>query len=328
MTAPVVCFGELLLRLDAPRQERLLQAATLVPTFTGGEANVAVALSQWGQPAAVASKVPAHELGQACINQLRRYGVDTQHVHRGGDRLGILFVETGASQRGSKVIYDRLHTSFRTLDAAEFDWPAILSNAAWFHFSGTAPALGENVRQTLTAALTQAKSQGVPVSFDCSFRSTLWSVEEARRVLPPLLEFVDVYFGSESDLATFFDITATGREGLEAFQRRYGLDVVAFTERTVTDTGVNRYWGLLARDNEVAESRAYDINVVDRIGAGDAFAAGVIRGLLRNDPLAEIVEFATAAAVLKHTIPGDFALVSLAEVKALAAGTAPGRVQR
>ncbi|HUQ70922.1 MAG TPA: sugar kinase [Planctomycetaceae bacterium] len=328
MTAPVICFGELLLRLDAPRYERLVQAATLSPTFTGGEANVAVALLQWGQPAAIVSKVPAHELGQACVNQFRRYGVDTQHVQRGGDRLGVFFVETGASQRGSKVIYDRQHSSFRTLDPAEFDWATILDNAAWFHFSGTAPALGGNVRQALADALSAAKSRRIPVSFDCSYRSTLWSIDEARRVLPPLLEFVDVYFGSESDLPTFFDVTVPGRNGISAFQQRYGIDTVALTDRTVTETGVNRYWGLLARGDEVVESRAYDIDVVDRIGAGDAFAAGVIRGLLRGDPLPASVEFATAAAVLKHSIPGDFALVSIAEIAASAANATTGRVQR
>ncbi|MDZ4686880.1 MAG: sugar kinase, partial [Planctomycetaceae bacterium] len=287
-----------------------------------------VALSQWGQPAAIVSKVPAHELGQACVNQFRRYGVDTQHVRRGGDRLGLFFVETGASQRGTKVIYDRLHSSFRTLDPAEFDWPTILDGAAWFHFSGTAPALGDNVRRSLTDALAAAKSRRIPVSFDCSYRSTLWSIDEARRVLPPLLESVDVYFGSESDLTTFFDVTKTGRDGIAAFRQRYGIDTVAFTERTVTETGVNRYWGLLARGDEIVESRAYDIDVVDRIGAGDAFAAGVIRGLLRSDPLASTVEFATAAAVLKHSIPGDFALVGVAEVEALVAGAATARVQR
>lgn len=324
----VLCFGELLLRLDAPPPKRLVQAATLIPTFTGGEANVAVALSHWDIPAAVISKVPAHEIGQACVNQFRHYGVNINHVHRGGERLGILFVETGASQRGSKVIYDRLHTSFRTLDPAEFDWPAILSDAAWFHFSGTAPAIGDNVRGALLNALSQAKALNIPVSFDCSYRSTLWPLDEARRVLPPLLEFVDVYFGSESDLTTFFDIGEPGRAGIAAFQQRYNIETVAFTERVVTDTGVNRYHGLLAKGADVVESRVYDIDVVDRIGAGDAFAAGVIRGLLHEDPLLVIVEFATAAAVLKHSIPGDFALLNAAEVESLVAGAATGRVQR
>jgi 2-dehydro-3-deoxygluconokinase len=305
-----------------------VQAATLIPTFTGGEANVAIALSQWDVPAAVVSKVPAHEIGQACVNQLRRYGVNCDHVHRGGDRLGLLFVETGASQRGAKVIYDRLHTSFRTLDPAEFDWPAIFDGATWFHFSGTAPAIGDNVRQALRDALRQAKSRGIPVSFDCSYRSTLWPLDEARRVLPPLLESVDVYFGSESDLGTFFDVRETGRAGIAAFQKRYNLQTVAFTERTASETGVNRYWGLLAHRADFAESRVYDIVVVDRIGAGDAFAAGVIRGLLRDDPLPAIIDFATAAAVLKHSIPGDYALLSVPEIDTLAAGATTPRVQR
>lgn len=325
---PVVCFGELLLRLDAPRYERLVQAATLTPTFTGGEANVAVALSQWGFTTKMVSRVPNHEIGDACLNQLRRYGVDVTEVQRGGDRLGLLFVETGASQRGSKVIYDRLHTSFRTLDPAEFDWPAILHATAWFHFTGTAPAIGDNVRQALREALACARERNIPVSFDCSFRSTLWSLEDARRVLPPLLEYVDVYFGSESDLATFFNVSETGLEGIEAFRRRYGLRTVAFTERTASETGVNRYWGRLASDRGTADSRAYEIEVVDRIGAGDAFAAGVIRGELRGDSLPATVEFAVAASVLKHTIPGDFALVSESEVIVLAEGAATVRVQR
>lgn len=324
----VVCFGELLLRLDAPRYERLVQAATFTPSFTGGEANVAVALAQWGQPAAMVSRVPTHELGDACLNHLRRYGVDVAEVRRGGERLGILFVETGASQRGAKVVYDRQHTSFRTLDPAEFDWPRLLDGAVWFHFSGTAPAIGDNVRQVLLDALRTAKSLVVPVSFDCSFRSTLWTHDEARRVLPPLLEYVDLYFGSQSDLATFFDVTEPGFDGIAVFRQRYGVPTVAFTERTVVETGENRYWGLLATDSEAVQSRVYDIDVVDRIGAGDAFAAGVIRGVLAGQTIAETVEFATAAAVLKHSIPGDLALLSVSEVEALAAGATTGRVQR
>lgn len=314
----LVAFGELLLRLDAPCWERLVQARSLDVSFTGGEANVAVAIAQWGVNSRIVSRVPVHELGTACINQFRRYGVDTRFVLRGGERLGTLYVETGASQRQSKVIYDRLHTAFRDVDPHEFDWPRVLDGATWFHFTGTAPALGEGVCESLLAGLHEARRRGIPVSFDSSYRSALWSIVEAGEAFRSLMPLVDVFLGSASDARQFFEIDADGESALVRLRDRYNLRCVAFTDRQVRKTGINAYSALVAVGTEIHRSRVHEIDVVDRIGAGDAFAAGIIRGLLQGESLAAMTEQAVAAAVLTHTIPGDFALVSWDEVQALA----------
>lgn len=326
--SPVVTFGELLLRLDAPDRKRIVQADSLAVSFTGGEANVAVALAQWGLPARIVSRVPDHELGRACVNHFRRYGADVSEVLRGGERLGILFVEPGASQRGSKVIYDRMQTSFRTLQPGDLDWEGILDDAGWLHFTGTAPAVGEGVREVLREGLTAARRKGVPISFDCSFPSSLWSVDEAAQVFPPLMEFVDLFVGSERDAVQFFGIDETGPESLAALRDRYGLQSVAYTQRAVSPTGTHRYSATVLEGDELCRGPEYEIDVVDRIGTGDAFAAGLIRGRLLGHPLSGTVRFATAAAVLAHSIPGDFALLSAEEVERLADGTDVGHVRR
>jgi 2-dehydro-3-deoxygluconokinase len=318
----VLTFGELLLRLDASGHERFVQAAHYRASFTGGEANVAVALAGWGLDTRLVSRVPGHAIGDACLNHFRRYGVDTSHVLRGGERLGILFVETGASQRPPQVIYDRLHSAFRELRAVDLDWDRVYANAAWLHVTGTAPAVGDPVRQTLYEALRQAKARGLRVSFDCSYRSALWSVTEAAVVLQSLLEFVDVFIGSESDARQFFDIHSTGEACLKEFRERFGLTCVAFTDRIIRPDGTHVYSATTVDATRVCASRVYDIHVVDRIGAGDAFAAGLIYGLLSKQPLPEATEFAVAAGVLAHTIPGDFALVTVQEVEHLATGGA------
>lgn len=325
---PVITFGELLMRLDAPGERRLVQADSFDVSFTGGEANVAVALAQWGLPARIVSKVPEHELGEACLNHFRRYGADVQNVIRGGERLGILFVEMGASQRGGKVVYDRLQTGFRSLRPGELDWEAILIDAGWFHFTGTAPAVGEHVREVLREGLAAAKRLKVPVSFDCSFRSTLWSEKEAAEVFPSLMEYVDMFIGSSRDAELFFGVTDDGRESLSSLQQKYGLACVAYTERRVEPTGINHYSALVLDGGEFYASPTYAIQVVDRIGAGDAFAAGLIRGRLLGQLSRDTVEFATAAAVLKHSIPGDFALLRVGEIDQLARGGAVGQIRR
>lgn len=324
----VVTFGEMLLRLDTPGQQRFVQAEQFTARYTGGEANVAVALTQWGVPTFAVSKVPEHEIGQACVNMLRRYGVNTDHVLRGGDRLGILYVETGASQRASKVIYDRADTSFRTLKRGELDWKAILSGRDWLHITGTAPALGENVRAVVREGLRAAKRLGVTVSLDVNYRASLWPVSEARRVLGGLLRDVDVLVGTTHDAAALFDIDGEPAESAQALRKRFGLRAVAYTVRGGVGASGGSFAGLLCDAKGVAESRCCDMQFVDRIGGGDAFAAGLIYAMMQGWPRARAAEFAAAAGVLKHSVPGDFNLVSLDDVHSLASGDGSGRIRR
>jgi len=336
--AGFVAFGELLLRLDTPGFERFVQAETFGARYTGGEANVAISLAGWGVDTWIISRVPEHELGQACINYLRRYGVDTTFVARGGDRLGILYVETGASQRPSKVIYDRAHSSIRDIAPGLFDWNRILKGKRWFHVSGTAPALGETVAAVVEEALTAARRLGVTTSCDCNYRSKLWGADEAGRVLSRLLQQVDVFIGGIEDADKLFGIrppaamhgdeNACAQYAAAGLRERFGFDWVAMTLRHGGSASVNRYAGMISGKEGAFFSRDYEIQIVDRIGAGDAFTAGVIHQLMAGAGGARAVEFAVAAACLKHTIPGDFNLVSVAEVEQLLDGGQAGRVQR
>jgi 2-dehydro-3-deoxygluconokinase len=338
----MVAFGELMMRLSPPGNERLVQADEFEVRFTGGEANAAVMLAGLGFRTYAVARVPAHELGQACINYLRRFGVNTDYVARGGDHLGIMYLETGASQRGAKVIYDRDHTAMQGVTPADFDWPAILDGADWLHFSGTAPALGENVRAVLHDGLRVARELGVTVSCDLNYRAKLWGARDARAVMSELMPFVDVLIGNEEDVAKVFGIKAGGsdvvrgelqldsyREVAEQMAETFGFRYVATTLRTSISASVNRWAGMLYDSRQHHLSRSYEINpIVDRVGGGDSFTAGLIYGLVnQRDPQA-CVEFAAAASCLKHSIPGDFNLISLEEVEALLAGDASGRVQR
>jgi len=324
----IVAFGELLLRLDTKGHERFVQAGEFTARYTGGEANVAAALALWGHEALAVSKVPAHEIGQACVNYLRCYGVNTDWVARGGQRLGILYVETGASQRPSKVIYDRSASSFREIRPGEFDWPTILAGKDWLHFTGTAPALGPSVRHVLDDALRTARRLGVTVSFDCNYRSTLWSVEEARAVLPGLVPQVDVFVATTYDTEMLFGISGPPADSAARLRERFGLKHVAYTLRQSESASVNRLAGLLCDSRGSWTSREYEMHLVDRIGGGDAFTAGLIHGLTSGWEPRAIVEFAAAASCLKHSIPGDFSLVSLEEVQQLVQTGEAGPVQR
>lgn len=336
--AGCVTFGELLLRLDPPGFQRFVQAETFTARYTGAEANVAASLAAFGVEAFAVSKVPGHEIGQACVNYLRRFGVDTTYVVRGGERLGILYVETGASQRPSKVVYDRAHSSFREIAPGEFDWDRILSGKRWFHFSGTAPALGENVVETLGQALSAARRLGVTTSCDCNYRSKLWSREEAGRVLSTLLKQVDVFIGGTEDARHLFGITipdrldnqenASAEFAAQRLREQFGFSWVAMGLRGGASASVNQYAGMACCSEGCFFSRDYEVQIVDRVGAGDAFTAGIIFQILSNAAPAQVVEFAAATACLKHTIPGDFNLVSLDEVQQLIAGGQAGRVQR
>ncbi|MFA6239926.1 MAG: sugar kinase [Candidatus Hydrogenedentales bacterium] len=334
----VVTFGELLLRLDPPAMQRFTQADSFTARYTGAEANVAASLAGFGMEAFAVSKVPEHEIGQACVNYLRRFGVRTEFIVRGGDRLGILYVETGFSQRPSKVIYDRNYSSIREANPAEFDWKSIFAGKHWFHFSGTAPALGANVVAVLEDALDAAKALGVTTSCDCNYRSKLWEPEEAGRVLSSLMGRVDVLICGVEDAQKLFGIHApvdlVGDEEAHAsyvanrLRDHFGCTWVAMTMRGGQSASLTQYAGMICGADGSCFSKTYEIEVVDRVGAGDAFAAGIIYKLLSNSSAIEAVEFAAASACLKHTIPGDFNIVSVAEVEQLLAGGQGGRVQR
>ncbi len=332
----VVAFGELLMSLCTREYERLVQAHELLVRFTGAEVNVGVSLAQFGYEAYAVSCVPDNDIGQACVNYLRRYGVNTEFVVRGGERLGLLYLEPGASQRATKVVYDRTHSSFRGIQREDFDWDRILGGKDWFCFSGTAPALGPNVNAVLKDALAAAKRLGVRVSCDPNYRSKLWSLDEAGRALTPLMEYVDVFIGGAEDAEKLFgirvahgsDAAAYRRAAAEALRARLDFMCVATTVRSGGSASVNRLGGMLCDASGCYVAREYEMQIVDRVGAGDAFSAGIVYGLLEGFDPQHTIEFATASACLKHSITGDFNLVTLDEVEQVVAGADSGRVQR
>ena len=340
-TKKAVFFGELLMRLGPNGYERFINAREFQVVYTGAEANAAVSLVNYGLDAYVVSSVPDHEIGHACVNYVRQFGVNTDYIKRQGKRLGIFYLETGASQRASKVIYDRADSSITELRPGDFNWDDIFAGKDWFHFSGTAPALGDNVAQVVKEACAAAKKNGVTISCDLNYRKKLWSPEQAQKVMTKLMEFVDVLIGNEEDADKVFgikaegvDVTAgkldaeryklVGRKLLDKFSLKY----VATTLRESSSASDNNWSGLLYDGNEFYLSRQYNIHIVDRVGGGDSFSGGLIFGLLTGMDLQQTVEFAAAASCLKHSIPGDFNLVSLEEVMTLVKGDASGRVQR
>jgi 2-dehydro-3-deoxygluconokinase len=333
----VVTFGELLLSLSSKGNQRLVQAEEFTARYTGAEANVAVSLAHFGVEAFAVSKVPAHEIGQACINTLRKYGVNTEFIVRGGDRLGTLYMETGASQRPTKVIYDRSPSSFRQFRLDDLDWDAVLAGKNWFHFSGTAPALGREVVEVLTAGLVAARRLGLTVSCDCNYRSKLWSLADAGKMLTSLMPHVNIVLCGKDDPQKLFGIepetdaanpAAHAENMSELLRKRFDLDCVGMTLREPISASVNLWSAIFRRRDGLYRSRRYEIQIVDRVGGGDAFAAGLIFGLLSEYEPQRAIEFATAAACLKHSIPGDFNLVSRDEVEQLLAGASSGHVNR
>lgn len=331
----IVTFGELLLRLTTKAHARFTQAREFEAGYTGAEANTAVSLAQFGMETFVVSRVPSHEVGQACVNALRAYGVNTDYIVRGGTRLGLLYVEPGAAQRASNILYDREHSSFQEASPNEFDWETILAGKAWLHFCGTAPARGANVVGIVAEACRTARRLGVKVSCDFNYRSKLWSLDEARRVMTGLMEYVDVGIGGAQDAEQLFGIAATRNDdngiadAAERLRARFGFDCVAMSLREGDSASANRFGALLSVGGQVFYSREYVIDaIVDRIGAGDALAAGLIYGLLSGAEGQRTIDFAAAAACLKHTIPGDFNLISVEEIERLMAGESGGRVNR
>ena len=339
--AKIVTMGEIMLRLSTPGQSRIVQTDTFDINYGGGEANVAVSCANYGHEAYFVSKMPKHEVGQACLNALRRYGVHTDFVARGGDRLGIYYLETGASMRPSKVIYDRAHSSIAECKPEDFDFDAIFEGADWFHWSGITPAISDASAECLRLACVAAKKHGVMVSCDLNFRKKLWSSEKAQSIMRPLMQYVDVCIGNEEDaeLCLGFKPDADVEGGSTEAERykgifkgmmeTFGFKYVISTLRESFSATHNGWKAMIYNGEEFYVSKRYDIDpIIDRVGGGDSFSGGIIHGLLTKATQGEALEFAVAASALKHTIPGDFNCVSAEEVEALAGGAANGRVQR
>ncbi|MDD3693429.1 MAG: sugar kinase [Oscillospiraceae bacterium] len=341
MMKRVITFGEIMLRLAPVGYYRFVQADTFGATYGGGEANVAVSLANYGLDAAFVTKLPTHEIGQAAVNSLRRFGVDTSKIVRGGNRVGIYFLEKGASQRPSKVVYDRAGSAIAQAKLSDFDWDNIFNGVDWFHFTGITPALGENVAEICKAACKCAKDKGVTISCDLNYRKNLWTREQAGQTMSELMPYVDVCIANEEDAADVFGIRAentdvtTGKVNHEGYKQvakkladTFGLKKVAITLRGSISANDNNWAAMLYDGKSYYFSRNYLVHIVDRVGGGDSFGAGLIYSLLSGYDTQSALEFAVAASCLKHSIEGDFNLVSVDEVKKLAAGDASGRVQR
>lgn len=338
----VITFGEIMMRLTPSEPNgRFVQADRFNVIYGGGEANVAVSLCNYGDDGVFVTKVPDHEIGTAAINALRRYGVDTAYIVRGGERLGIYYAETGASMRASKVIYDRAYSSISQADPDEFDWDQIMAGADWFHWSGITPALSDNAAKALQAACIGAKKHHVTVSCDLNFRAKLWTPEQAQKVMTPLMQYVDVCIGNEEDAQKCLGFkpdadVENGKTNAAGYHtifnqmaEQFGFRIVASTLRESHSASDNGWKALLYDGKEFYESKHYEINpIVDRVGGGDSFSGGLIHGLTKWHDPAKALEFAVAASALKQTIPGDFNAVSEQEVISLAQGSGNGRVQR
>ena len=337
----VITFGEIMMRLNPEGYLRFVQADKFEATYAGGEANVAVSLANYGQDAAFVTKVPSHEIGQADVNELRRYGVDTSLIVRGGDRLGIYFAEKGASQRPSKVIYDRAGSAISQASTADFDWEKIFAGADWFHFTGITPALGGELPEICLNACQAAKKLGVKISCDLNYRKKLWTREEAGRVMAGLMPYVNVCIANEEDAKDVFGIAAedtdlnTGklsREGYISVARqlteRFGFEKVAITLRGSISASDNNWAGMLYSGGEAFFSTTYHMHIVDRVGGGDSFGGALIHSLLSGWDSQKAIDFAVAASCLKHSVEHDFNMVSVSEVLSLAGGNTSGRVQR
>ncbi len=341
MPKKVVTLGEIMLRLSTPDFKRFVQVDSFDVTYGGGEANVAAALCNYGLNGAFVTKVPNNPIGQAAINHLRRYGVDTQHIVRGGDRLGIYFLETGASMRASQVVYDRAGASISEVDISEFNFDKILEAADWFHTTGITPALSDKAAALTEAALKAAKAKGITTSIDLNYRKKLWSKEKAREIMTNLCQCVDVCIGNEEDADTTLGFKAAntditkGELNLEGYKdvfkqmkEKFGFKYIASTLRESHSASDNGWSALVYDGNEFYHTRQYDVRIVDRVGSGDSFASGFIYGLVTGMPMSDAAEFGVAASAIKHTIPGDLNHATLEEVKGLMKGDASGRVQR
>ena len=337
----VVTFGELMLRLAPEGYLRFVQAEKYQATFGGAEANVAVSLANYGIHAAFVSKLPEHEIGQSVVNSLRKFGVDTSMITRGGDRVGIYYCEKGASQRPSKVIYDRANSAIALASKEDFDWDKIFDGVEWFHFTGITPALSDEVADICEIACKKAKEKGITISCDLNYRKKLWSKQKAGEDMNKLCAYIDYCIANEEDAKDVFGIEAENtdiysgklnREGYisvaKQLTERFNFKGVAITLRESKSANDNDWSGMLYTDGEAYFSKKYSIHIVDRVGGGDSFGAGLIYSLVTGKDSQSAIEFAVAASCLKHSIEGDYNVVSVAEVNNLAGGDASGRVQR
>ena len=337
----VVTFGEIMLRLAPNGYYRFFQNDQMQATFGGGEANVAVSLANFGLDSAYVTKLPTHAIGQAAVNSLRYFGVDTTGIVRGGDRVGIYYLEKGASQRGSVCIYDRAHSAIAEAKPSDFDWDAIFEGADWFHFTGITPALGGELVEICRQACIAAKAHGVKISCDLNYRGKLWTREQARAAMTDLCQYVDVCISNEEDAKDVFGIEAEGSDiyggkldhkGYESVAKqlaeRFGFEKVAITLRSSISASDNDWAGMLYDGKECCFSKSYHLHIVDRVGGGDSFGAGLIYALLGERSTQAAIEFAVAASALKHSVEGDFNRVSVSEIEKLAGGDGSGRVQR
>ena len=338
----IITFGEIMLRLSPNGNDRFIQTEEFRIIPGGGEANVAVSLANYGHEACFVTKLPKHEIGQIAVNALRRYGVNTEYITRGGNRIGLYYAETGASMRASKVIYDRANSSIAEANPEDFDFDAIMEGASWFHWSGITPAISDKAAELTKLACEAAKRHGVTVSVDLNFRKKLWTSEKAISVMRPLMKYVDVCIGNEEDaeLCLGFkpdadveagNTDAAGYEGIfKQMMKEFGFKYVVSTLRESFSATHNGWKALIYNGKDFYQSKRYEINpIIDRVGGGDSFSGGLIHGMLKYPgDQASALEFAVAASALKHTINGDFNHVSEDEVLALAGGNANGRVQR
>ena len=337
----VVTFGEIMLRLAPNGYYRFFQNDQMQATFGGGEANVAVSLANFGLHSTYVTKLPRHAIGQAAVDSLRYFGVDTDCIVRGGERVGIYYLEKGASQRGSVCIYDRAHSAIQEADPSEFDWDDIFEGADWFHFTGITPALGPNMVEACEQACIAARKKGVKISCDLNYRGKLWTREQAREAMTRLCRYVDVCIANEEDAKDVFGIEADStdvyggklnHDGYKSVARqlreRFGFEKVAITLRTSVSASDNGWAGLLYDGENFCFSRSYQRHIVDRVGGGDSFCGGLIYSILSGKTSQEAIEFAVAASALKHSIEGDFNRVRVAEVEKLVGGDGSGRVQR
>ena len=339
----IVSFGEIMLRLSPPGFERLFQSPALVATFGGGEANVAVSLAGFGLESTYITALPKHAVGDAVVRALRAEGVRTDRIVRSGSRLGVYFTETGASQRASTVIYDRAHSSISEMEPDAVDWAAVFERADWFHVTGITPALGPRAAEATRRSVAAARAAGTRVSVDLNYRKKLWTEAQAQQVMKPLMRDVDVAIANEEDLQTVLGVHVAGadvtggrldiegfRQAAEHVTREFGPPMVAITLRESRSASDNGWSAVLwdAATGTLHRSQHYEVRLIDRIGGGDSFAAGLIYGLVSGRTPDASLRFAVAASALKHTIPGDFNRVTAAEVQRLAAGDASGRVSR
>ena len=337
----VVTFGEIMLRLAPNGYYRFFQDDQMQATFGGGEANVAVSLANFGLDSTYITKLPTHAVGQSAVNSLRYFGVDTSKIVRGGERVGIYYLEKGASQRGSVCIYDRKYSSIQQADVNDFDWKDIFKGADWFHFTGITPALGVNLVEICKKACIEAKKQGVKISCDLNYRGKLWTREQARNAMTELCKYVDVCISNEEDAKDVFGIEAENtdiyggklnKEGYKSVAKqladKFNFEKVAITLRSSISANDNDWAAMLYDGEDYYFSKEYHLHIVDRVGGGDSFGAGLIYSLVTGKTSKDAIEFAVAASALKHSIEGDFNRVTVSEVEKLAGGDGSGRVQR